>query len=83
MPPSYITLQYQVHPGLPLMKIDNDNAMEFYVKLKKRDSTLTTFPLCITKNVDLMCEHHVSNSRNQDLVPIVMLLLVTNSITKI
>ena len=52
MPPSDITLQYQVDPSLPPMKLDNDSAMKFYVELKKRDSTLTRFPLCITMNVD-------------------------------
>ena len=35
MPPSDITLQYQVDPSLPLVKISNDSAVEFYVELKK------------------------------------------------
>ena len=61
-----ITLQYQVDQGLPLMKLDNDSVIKFYMELKKWYSTLTRFPLRITKNVDSMCEHHVSTSMNQD-----------------
>ena len=68
MPMSDITLQYQVDQSLPPVKLLNDSAVKFYVKLKKRDSTLTRFPLRITKNVDSMCEHHVSTSINQDSV---------------
>ena len=67
---SDITLQYQVDQGLPPVKLDNYSAVNFYMELKKRDSTLTIFPLCITKNGDSMSEHLVSSSNNQDLVEI-------------
>ena len=67
--PIDITLQYQVDPGLHLVKIDNDNAVEFYVELKKRDATLTRFPLCITMNKDLACEHRDSTSQHQEPIP--------------
>ena len=63
---SDITLQYQVDQGFPPMNLDNDSTIKFYVELKKRDSTLTRFPLHITNNVDSMYEHHVSTSMNQD-----------------
>ena len=42
MPLSDITLQYQVDPGLPPMKLGNDSVVDFYVELKKRD--LQDFP---------------------------------------
>ena len=51
MPPSDIILQYQVDPGLSPMKLDNDSAVDFYVELKKGNSKLTRFSLCITMNV--------------------------------
>ena len=68
MPMSEITLQYQVDQGLPPVKLDNDSAIKLYVELKKWDSTLTRFSLCITNNVDSMFEHHMSSSNNQELV---------------
>ena len=65
--PSNITLQYQVDPGLPPMKLDNDNAVEFYVELKKRDSTLTRFPLCITISEESTCEPHAPLHNRKNL----------------
>ena len=70
MPTSDITLQYQMDQGLPPMKLDNESAVKFYMELKKRDSTVTRSPLCITKNRDSMFEHLMSSSNNQDLVDI-------------
>ena len=35
IPENDITVQYQVDQGLPPMKFDNDNAVKFYMKLKK------------------------------------------------
>ena len=58
--PVDMTLQYQVDRGLPPVKIENDNAVEFYVELKKRDATLTKFPLCI----DMNTEHVPSSERS-------------------
>ena len=47
IPENDITVQYYVDQGLPPLKLDNDNAVKFYVELNKRDSTLTRFPLYI------------------------------------
>ena len=66
---SDLTLQYQVDPGLPPTKLDNDNAVEFYVELKKQDSTLTRFPLYITINEESICEPHVSTTQYKEHVP--------------
>ena len=54
--------------GLPPIKLDNDSAVKFYVELKKRDSTVTRFPLCITMKGYSVTENHVAASNNKDFV---------------
>ena len=68
IPESDITVQYQVDQGLPPMKLDNYSAVKFYVELKKRDSTLTRFRICITMKGDSVSENHVVASNNKDFV---------------
>ena len=48
------------------MKLDNDNAVKFYIELKKQDSTLTIFPLCITMEGGLVNENPLVASNNKD-----------------
>ena len=42
-----ITIQYQVSTGSPPITIVTDSGVLFYLELKKRDTVLTSFPLCI------------------------------------
>ena len=50
------------------MKLNNDNAIKFYVNLKKRGSTLTRFLLCTTMESDSMNENPLAASNNKDFV---------------
>ena len=50
------------------MKLENDSPVKFYVELKKQDSTLTRFLLCIIMKRDSVSENLMVASNNRDFV---------------
>ncbi|XP_062109477.1 uncharacterized protein LOC133820932 [Humulus lupulus] len=43
-----LTIQYQVKDGYPPLKIVDDSQLKFYIELKKKETNITKYPLCLT-----------------------------------
>ncbi|PON81940.1 hypothetical protein TorRG33x02_222630 [Trema orientale] len=43
-----LTIEYQVEKGNPTMKITSDSSLIFYLELKRRETRLTSYPICLT-----------------------------------
>ena len=54
-PPKHnIAVEYQTREGSPRIRILSDYDVLFDLELKKKDKDLTSFPLCVTEDKELM-----------------------------
>lgn len=63
-----MTIEYQVTQGYPPIKITSDSAVLFYMELKKKDTTLTSFPLCLTLQDSSIVENPSQKNKMKALV---------------
>ncbi|XP_062103307.1 uncharacterized protein LOC133814353 [Humulus lupulus] len=56
-----LKIEYQVREGNPTFKIVDDSQLMFYMDLKKKETDLTKYPLCLTTEINSIRQSFFSN----------------------